>query len=159
MPRDCSVRNCGSTDLSRCLDKPLLKCGNNAEGFGVYLPGHGGPKDGDAVGETVHAHSVFRVRGGLFQPEDGSVVRFFRIYEAVVAGDVLKCLKFFHSNFSVRLFRCSAFPNSRDFLPGHCQSDWHAEGLFGKRAEKPSISKLVGVCGRVGLPQNQDFYW
>ena len=92
------------TGLSRSLREPVLKCGNGAEGFGIYFPRHSGPEDSDTVGETVDTHAVISVLGGLLEPENSSVVGFFNVNETIVVCDVLKCFEFFHGNFSLRPF-------------------------------------------------------
>src|ERR1700690_561292 len=82
----------GEKQLSRSLREPLLQIGNDAESFGIDFPGHGGPENGDAVGEAVDTHAVFGVFGGLLEPQHGSVVGFFDVNETMAARCVLKCL-------------------------------------------------------------------
>ena len=90
--------------LARSLGEPILESGNGAKRFGINFPGHGGPEDGDAVGEAVETHAVFSVVGGLLEPQDSAVVGFFDIHETVAASEILKCFEFLHVELSLRPF-------------------------------------------------------
>ena len=75
----------------------------------------GGPEHGDAVGEAVDAHAVFRVRSGLLQPQYGSIVGFFDVNETVGASDVLKCFEFLRWQFQFTLIHARGLLNYKSF--------------------------------------------
>jgi hypothetical protein len=108
--------------LSTGLYKPLLESRYDAKGFRIYFPRNGGPKDGDAVGHAIDTHAIFRIGGGLLQPEYGSVVRFFHVNETIGSRNILKCFEFLHGNFSLRLFTCGACQIIRVFARANAET-------------------------------------
>jgi hypothetical protein len=90
--------------LTRRQREPFLESGYGAKSFGVYFPGDTSPEHRDAIGQTVHAHTVFRICRRLLQPQYSSIFRFFYVNETIHPCDILKCFEFLHGNFSLRRF-------------------------------------------------------